>query len=139
MAFQQLIKRWHLSFPRLSARWFSCTLTVQLLLLLLHQLPRGRNTSERSWEKGLDLMPSWPSKKLRSLTTQSENLHIQCHEKVFSSFQIIKQIFILDNKNLNKYEMQFRKTALMVATKVAFDHQLKKKTCIAYNTYCSVE
>lgn len=76
-------------------------------------------------------MPSWPSKKLRSLTTQSENLHIQCHEKVFSSFQIIKQIFILDNKNLNKYEMQFRKTALMVATKVAFDHQLKKK-----NMYC---
>lgn len=134
MAFQQLIKRWHWSFPRLSARWFSCTLTVQLLLLLLHQLPRGRNTSERSWEKGLDLMPSWSSKKLRSLTTQSENLHIQCHEKVFSSFQIIKKNVIFDNKNLNKYKMQIslmikciKKNVANTLRKVTFDHQLKKK------------
>lgn len=143
MAFQQLIKRWHLSFPRLSARWFSCTLTVQLLLLLLHQLPRGRNTSERSWEKGLDLMPSWSSKKLRSLTTQSENLHMRkCFPPSRSSnkfsYWTIKT-WINTKCSFSLMIKCIKKNVANTLRKVTFDHQLKKKTCIAYNTYCSVE
>lgn len=32
-----------------------------------------------------------------------------------------------------------KKNVANTLRKVTFDHQLKKKTCIAYNTYCSVE